>query len=313
MWTTSAEKVAAALIAAALLALPCHAQSLYRYRDVNGNWVFTDRQPPGGSHFEQIEVQRQSVPGEIRLYRRDLDGDAYLAVENSFHGVVQIAFRLVAAGNLSDDVPRQGNRILEPRSDTTLFQLTPAVAGEHVGAEYEYQYLHGDPRARHEPTQPYRLPYALANRFRISQAFPDQITHTDRANIHAIDFEMPVGTNVFAAREGIVLDVASDYFEAGVDPGLVSQANLVRILHDDGTIALYAHLNWNSIRVAPGQRVARGEYIADSGNTGFSSGPHLHFVVQRNIGGEIESVPIRFAAAGGESFDAATGDAPTAY
>ena len=60
------------------------------------------------------------------------------------------------------------------------------------------------------------------------------------------------------------------------------RANVVRVLHDDGTMALYVHLNWNTIRVVPGQRVRRGEYLADSGNTGFTTGPHLHFVVQRN-------------------------------
>ena len=71
----------------------------------------------------------------------------------------------------------------------------------------------------------------------------------------------------------------------GTDQGRdASAANLVRILHDDGTWAEYAHLNRSTIRVRPGDVVERGEYIADSGNTGFSSGPHLHFVVQRNAG-----------------------------
>ena len=66
------------------------------------------------------------------------------------------------------------------------------------------------------------------------------------------------------------------------------------MLHDAGTYAIYAHLNTNTIRVKPGDRVRRGQYIADSGNTGYSSGPHLHFAVVRNAGMHLESVPFTF-------------------
>jgi len=90
-------------------------------------------------------------------------------------------------------------------------------------------------------------------------------------------------------------------------------ANIIRIVHDDGTLSLYAHLNWNSIRVKPGDRVKAGQYIADSGNTGFTSGPHLHFSVQRNAGLEIESLPVVFKGASFDSVVPATGATLTAY
>jgi murein DD-endopeptidase MepM/ murein hydrolase activator NlpD len=76
---------------------------------------------------------------------------------------------------------------------------------------------------------------------------------------------------------------------------MMDQANVIEILHDDGTIAMYAHLHWDSIRVHIGEHVERGEYIANSGNTGFSSGPHLHFCVVRNASFMPVSVPIVFA------------------
>ena len=56
-----------------------------------------------------------------------------------------------------------------------------------------------------------------------------------------------------------------------------SEANFVQVLHDDGTTAVYAHLQLDTVRVRPGQQVVRGEFIANSGNTGFSTGPHLHW------------------------------------
>jgi murein DD-endopeptidase MepM/ murein hydrolase activator NlpD len=59
-------------------------------------------------------------------------------------------------------------------------------------------------------------------------------------------------------------------------------------------MALYAHLQPNSLRVREGMEVKRGQWIANSGNTGFSSGPHLHFVIQLNVGLAMESLPFRF-------------------
>ena len=106
---------------------------------------------------------------------------------------------------------------------------------------------------------------------------------------------MPIGTDIYAARGGKVVEVASTNYRAGPDPQEEgASANLVRIMHDDGTFAVYAHLNWNTIRVKPGDDVERGEYIADSGNTGFSTGPHLHFVVLANRGLRHESLPVVF-------------------
>ena len=67
--------------------------------------------------------------------------------------------------------------------------------------------------------------------------------------------------------------------------------NFVRILHDDGTMGVYLHLMRHSVLVAEGQRVQVGTPLARSGNTGNSSGPHLHFVIQRNVGLALESIP----------------------
>jgi murein DD-endopeptidase MepM/ murein hydrolase activator NlpD len=147
----------------------------------------------------------------------------------------------------------------------------------------------------------------------VSQAFPAHVTHTTPDSRYAVDIALPDGTPIYAAREGMVINVRHDSFVGAADPSLLDQANVVEILHDDGTIACYAHLHWDSIRVRVGQRVVRGEYLANSGNTGFTSGPHLHFAVWRNAGSGEVSVPVEFAGLGGAPVTAATGIPLSAY
>jgi murein DD-endopeptidase MepM/ murein hydrolase activator NlpD len=180
--------------------------------------------------------------------------------------------------------------------------------------EYQYKYIAGDPEAVHRPDSNYRAPFAVASDFPITQAYPDTSTHNTPDSFHAVDIAMPIGTDVFAARDGIVFDVAGTNFRGGLDPiNDGPAANVVRIVHEDGTYAIYAHLNWNSIRVKPGDRVSRGQYIADSGNTGFSSGPHLHFAVVRNVGMTIESIPVRFEGPNSSAVRPATHRVLSAY
>ena len=148
----------------------------------------------------------------------------------------------------------------------------------------------------------------------VSQSFPIGVTHNTADSYYAVDFVMPIGTDIYAAREGLVVEVASSNYRAGPDPEEDgASSNLVRILHEDGTYAVYAHLNWNTIRVLPGDEVKRGEYIADSGNTGFSTGPHLHFVVLRNNGMRVESLPILFEGPNGAEVEPRSGQELTAY
>jgi len=306
----------AALLACGICATSS-AQSLYRYRDADGQWVYSDRVPDTLDADVQSWNYTSDVSApELTIERRSTPGGVELVAVNAWYSPVQIAWRMTAVENVAalDGAVLSDNAVLAPRSETELLRLVPLVAGDAMRFELSYQHIPGRPGASHKPHEAYRLPFALANSHRVSQAYPTALTHTDPANLYALDFEMPIGTGVYSARGGVVIEIADDNYTAGMDPDAdLAGANIVRILHDDGTMGLYAHLNWNSIRVRPGQSVERGEYLADSGNTGFSSGPHLHFVVQRNAGGMIESVPVEFAGARGTTVRLSTGDLVTAY
>jgi murein DD-endopeptidase MepM/ murein hydrolase activator NlpD len=303
----------AALLVLAAVAQVASAQTMYRYKDANGVWVFTDRKPGAELEFEQQQIERRFEKPAVNLLQRSEQSGVALIAQNTFFGPVQIAFRVHPIENVSPQTRRSGLATLPARSETELVVVGKSVDTVDLRFDSEFQFIPGEPGVEHRPDQPYRLPYALSTAVRVSQAYPVVKTHSDPASQYAIDFAMPIGTDVFAAREGVVIEVASDFFEAGTDYEVDGpRANIVRVLHDDGTMGLYVHLNWNSIRVVPGQHVRRGEYLADSGNTGFSTGPHLHFVVQRNEGGALVAVPLEFASPQGP-VSLVTGETYTAY
>ncbi|RMH88619.1 M23 family metallopeptidase [Lysobacter pythonis] len=142
----------------------------------------------------------------------------------------------------------------------------------------------------------YRFPLRLPQP-RIGQPPQGAFSHADAENREAIDFVAPVGTPVIAARAGTVMRAEGRF---GDTPGRFDQANFLRILHGDGSMAVYAHLQHGSLQVTPGQWVETGQVIARSGNSGYSSGPHLHFAVQVNTGLRLESVPVRILGHEGE-------------
>ncbi|MBP6626609.1 MAG: M23 family metallopeptidase [Arenimonas sp.] len=135
--------------------------------------------------------------------------------------------------------------------------------------------------------------------FELGQGFHGGYSHADTANRYAVDLIVPEGTAVLAARGGVVMSTVSGYSEGGADPALAGRANLVRVLHEDGSMGLYAHLQEGGVLVKPGETVTLGQQIGRTGSTGYSSGPHLHFAVQLNGGMRLVSIPFRMVGPDG--------------
>ena len=304
------------LTALFLLAVPSgllQAQSVHAYKDANGQWVFTDRGAsadlPRGDAFTQPRP-REAL--RVTVERSDAGAATRLTAVNECLCVVTL--RIAITHSDLADLP-SGTiypATLEPGSRQQILEA------RHNGdarpqLQYAWTVALGSPQAVHNPSRPYRAPFAVATVYRVSQAYPDHVTHVTPDSLYAIDIALPDGTAVYAARAGTVINVRHDGFRGGTVSVMADQANLIEILHDDGTIAVYGHLHWDSIRVRIGQHVALGEYIADSGNTGFSSGPHLHFAVWRNAGDADVSVPVQFAGPGGTAVTPVTGMELTAY
>ncbi len=98
-----------------------------------------------------------------------------------------------------------------------------------------------------------------------------------------IDLRASIGTPILAAAPGTVVGVAN----TDILPRCFSYGKWIMIKHPNGLSTLYAHLSVQS--VATGQDVARGQVIGYSGNTGYSTGPHLHFGVYATQGVEIKA------------------------
>lgn len=292
-----------------------HADSMYKYRGPDGEWMYSDRPPDDDRVIEIRTLEKGNQDVGISVTHGFEGGKVKVTAHNLFYAPVEIVLDFEKIVGL--ELPASDNKlrwIVPPRSDLDLIGLDLLEDGSTPSLKYRFQYLAGSPEAIHRPQLAYRAPFAISSNYPVTQAYPEVATHTTPDSYFAIDVAMPIGTDIFAARDGIVFDVASNHFRGGLDRKRDGpSANVIRILHDDGTYAIYAHLNTNSIRVKPGDRVQRGQYIADSGNTGFSSGPHLHFAVVRNVGMEIESLPILFAGQNSETIMPATGAVLTAH
>lgn len=242
----------------------------------------------------------QGIPGNLLqpyVQEERIDGIPYLFVVNPLFSPITIQFE-VAAQNLEVSPGYQFSQVYPARSRTLAFVGRPTRTDWSYN--YRWNYVLGDINAVPEDVV-YSLPFAPAQTFKISQGYTGQFSHKDELEF-SLDFAMPEGTPVHAAREGVVIAVQSIFNQGGTDPTLRTKANYITILHPDGTFAHYAHLRWGGSVVTVGQQVERGQLIGYSGNTGFSSGPHLHFHVYRVTGvfGTWQSLATRFATSQGE-------------
>jgi len=126
------------------------------------------------------------------------------------------------------------------------------------------------------------------DKIRITQYFGNTPFATANPQIYngkghtGVDFAATIGTPVKAALSGTVIGVAN----TDIVPGCFSYGKWIMLKHNNGLSTLYAHLSVQSVSI--GQSVATGDIIGYSGNTGYTTGPHLHFGVYATEGVEIK-------------------------
>lgn len=291
-------KAKISLIVFTCLSIPVMAGDLYKWQDEDGVWHFSDKPPESGARFEYIELPAE--PREMVTMRKGgKKTEPVYSFFNRYHGPAELELRFKLAENVAPD-PILPARVVLP-GNTERQVLTLTAEDPHMGYTYQLAYtlVPGPPLESLPPDIDFYPPFPSGLEFPISQGFDGDVTHKDGANQYAVDIVMPVGTPVLAARAGVVMNMEDNFRGGAQKQRFLNRANRIRILHDDGSMSVYAHLEANSARVYPGARVPAGTWIANSGNTGYSNGPHLHFVIQINAGMALESLPFRFRKPGG--------------
>jgi murein DD-endopeptidase MepM/ murein hydrolase activator NlpD len=275
------------------------AKRIYSFRDDSGVMHFSDR-PPSKPATEVSEQLVEVDPKRLVYLREDgPDNDKRYSLWNGYGGPIEVLMAFEDEVNVVSEPPLPGARVIPPQQQSLILQVQPIDSRRSWSYRLSYRYVHGDPAARPDLDAIYQLPFDQNLPLRVDQAFGGKYSHSDAHSFHAVDISMDEGTPVRAARAGVVMSVEADFHGAGTDIAKFGdRANHIRIVHSDGTMAVYAHLELESVLVGVGDRVRAGEVIARSGNTGYSSGPHLHFVIQRNKGGTLVSVPFEFTVNG---------------
>ncbi|MEI7473019.1 MAG: M23 family metallopeptidase [Chitinophagaceae bacterium] len=130
----------------------------------------------------------------------------------------------------------------------------------------------------------YQLPYAKGSKFLLIQAYNSKMSHQGELSL---DFKMKKGSTICAARAGVVIAAKADSDVGGLKDEYLSEGNHIIIEQEDGSTAMYWHLQKDGVLVKMGDSVKQGQAIGYSGNTGYTAFPHLHFQVQDKEGHDL--------------------------
>ncbi len=234
---------------------------------------------------------------DLQLYHEQNDGAIEIYADNQEYYPVTISID-PKVSNMNIDPNYPNPAIVPPRSERVLISRMSPQRGKSWKFSYSFQSFPGDVlHTTHDPEEPYMLPYRDDQTFIVSQGYNGRTSHRGE---NALDFDMPEGTEILAARSGVVTDVVDRHSKSCPDESCNQYNNVIRILHQDGTFAEYAHLKKNGAQVIEGQEVEAGEVIGLSGKTGWTTGPHLHFIVFKLTKKGRESLETDFQTRDGE-------------
>jgi murein DD-endopeptidase MepM/ murein hydrolase activator NlpD len=255
--------------------------------------IVLSRIAPQDSHGSHGSHSAHQPPKMIRISSEHEDGSIRFYIENLQDADVTVTIDMTTS-NLVSCTRFPFTATIPGKEKTFAYELTKADKEGDFKWSYNYSCTWGSLTAVHDANAIYALPYAPGKAYKISQGFRGKYSHFG-CDEFAIDWKMPIGTPIHAARGGVVVGAKDDSNVGGPDKKYDWDANYILIRHDDGTLGHYVHLQYGGNKVKVGQRVRTGDFIGFSGNTGHSTGPHLHFAVfKARDGKNRETIPVKF-------------------
>lgn len=269
-------------------------------------------------------ISNKQISFEKTIYQKDNEIEIKYKFKSTdiqpiiFKSTITVNFK---AGPLVNSI-RHGDVIIYPGSTSTvLYVRVPTSSNNHVQDFSVHEISrYGSYDARLSPAGIlFELPFPSGQTYECKQSFLNSSggasnpTHTGDAS-YAVDFAMPIGSDIVAARDGVVVEIVQNYSNhaAGYQPlpSDLGKENRIVIMHDDYTYSVYGHINTNSSLVNMGDRVSGGvTKLCTSGNNGMSYGPHLHFSVLKakkeiinTIEDEKYSIEFQFKDSAGNGF-----------
>jgi murein DD-endopeptidase MepM/ murein hydrolase activator NlpD len=286
---------------ALLLILPLASGSdVYRWVDSKGNVHYDDKASANPAAVKLPIHNPLADPSNLADLQIDRHGDSSdVYVSNRLAGPLEIQLSLSNATNVQTEPQLPLRQVLAANERALVSRIGAGRVDQPSSYVIGLMAIPGDPQTIARDVV-YSLPVDENSNWQLGQTFHGGFSHNDEQNLYAVDIIVDQGTPILAARGGVVMQVESGFDRGGLNKETYgARANLVRILHDDGSMAIYAHLRENGVMVRVGEKVSLGQLIGYSGNTGYSSGPHLHFCVQVNSAGRLISIPFRMVGPNG--------------
>lgn len=239
------------------------------------------------SNFDQFEKELKETGIITRIDKIEyetLEGETLKEIADAVHRSTAevVSFNRAYAGVESFEA---GKKINVKPEDVIVYEVKNGENLYGIAERYKVSFedikaINGKENQLLVPGEKIFIPYHVtAEKFSapldnlvISSPFGTRIHPIKQYELYhmGMDFVTPEGTSVYSGRAGEVVEASYEY----------GYGKVIKIEHDDGYISIYGHLS--DIYVAQGDMVAESQLIGASGNTGLSTGPHLHFEIRKD-------------------------------